>query len=58
MQECRVRRVLDVGDKALFAAIEPDEIAGEASGGLVVEAGEVAFLTLDLDDAGAGVGET
>ena len=57
MQQRGVVRVLDVGDKALLAAVEPDEIARQARGGLVVAAGEVAFRPLDLDDPRAGVGE-
>jgi hypothetical protein len=57
VQQRGVVRVFDVGDQALLAAVEPDEIAGQAVGGLVVAAREVAFGALDLDDARAGVGE-
>ena len=57
MQQRRVVRVLDVGDQALLAAVQPDEIAGQAVGRLVVAAREIAFRALDLDDARAGVGK-
>ena len=57
MQQRGVGRVLDVGDQALLAAVQPDEIAGQAVGRLVVAAREVAFRALDLDDARAGIGE-
>ena len=57
MQQRGVVGIFDVGDKALLAAVQPDEIAGEAFGGFVVEAREIAFGALDLDDPGARVGE-
>ena len=47
MQEGGVRRVLDVGDKALLAAVEPDEVAGLAVNGGVVAPGEVTGRALD-----------
>ena len=57
VQQRRVVRMLDVGDQALLAAVQPDEIAGQAFGRVVVAAGEIAFRALDLDHARAGVGQ-
>ena len=57
LQQRGVLGFLDVGDEALLAAVEPDEVARQAIGGTIVAAGEVALGALDLDDAGAGVGE-
>ena len=57
MQQRGIVRPLDVGDQALLAAIEPDEIAGQASCRLVVAAREVALGALDLDHPRAGVGQ-
>ena len=42
----------------LLAAVAPDEVRGEPAGRRVVAAGEVAAVgPLDLDDAGAEIGE-
>jgi hypothetical protein len=50
--------VLDVERQALLRAVGPDEMRGEAAHPGVVAAREVAGAgTLDLDDAGAEVGE-
>src|SRR5882757_4816962 len=49
---------LDVGDQALLASIEPDEIAGQAPCRLVVAAREIALGPFDLDHASAGIGQT
>ena len=57
MQQRRVVRLLDVGDQALLAAVEPDEIAGQALAAVVVAAREVALGALDLDHPRAGVGQ-
>ena len=57
VQQRGIVGILDVGDQALLAAVEPDEIAGQALGGVVVAAGEIALGALDLDDARAGIGE-
>jgi len=48
---------LQVKTDALFAAVEPHKVARLAEHGIVVAAREVALGTLDLDDAGAEVGE-
>ena len=48
MQQRCVLRLLDIGSQALLAAIEPDEVAGQASRRLVVAAREVAFGALVL----------
>ena len=58
MQQCRILRPLDVRNQALLAAIEPDEIAGQASCCLVVAAREVALGALDFDHQCAGVRQT
>ena len=47
----------EIEDDRFLAAVEPDEIAAFAAGDGVVGAGEIAFGTLDLDHARAGVGE-
>ena len=50
--------MLDVERQALLRAVGPDEVRGQAAHALVVAAREVADAgTLDLDDAGAEVGE-
>ena len=50
--------MLDVERQAFLGAVGPDEVRGEAAHARVVAAGEVADAgTLDLDDAGAEVGE-
>ena len=54
------RLVLGLGEiehDRFLAAVEPDEIAAFAVHQRVVAAGEVAFRPLDLDDAGAGIGQ-
>ena len=48
---------LDVEDDRLLAAVEPGEVGALAAGRGVVVPGEVAAVALDLDHAGAGVGE-
>ena len=57
VQQRRIVLVLDVRDQALLAAVQPDEVAGQTLGRRVVAACEIAFRALDLDDAGAGVGQ-
>jgi len=52
--------VLDLAkpaDKALLAAIEPDEIAAFAVHEIVIAARKIAFRPLDLDHPRAGIGE-
>ena len=47
----------EIEDERFLAAVEPDEIRALTVCHLVVVAREVALLPLDLDDAGAGIGE-
>lgn len=46
-----------IQDNAFLAAVEPDEVAGHPARFVVVAAGEVAGVPLDLDDPGAEVRE-
>ena len=57
VKQRRVVRALDVRDQRFLAAVEPDEVGALAAHKLVVAAGEVAFLALDLDDTRAGIGQ-
>ncbi len=56
-QKRRVGRVLDIENERFLAAVEPQEIGAPAMRDVVVAAGEVALLALDLDDPRAGIGE-
>ena len=49
--------VLDVGDQALLAAVQPDEIAGQPVRRGIVAAREIALRPLDLDHPRAGIGK-
>ena len=57
VQQRGVVRLLDVGDQALLAAVEPDEVARQAFRRLVVAAREVALGAFDLDHPRAGIGQ-
>ena len=57
MDERHVRRLLDVDNDRFLAAVEPDEIGALAFHGMVVVAREVALGALELDHAGAEIGE-
>jgi hypothetical protein len=48
---------LDVEAQALLAAVQPDEIGGQAVAGRVVAAREVALGALQLDDARPRIGQ-
>ena len=52
-----VYRLLDVGDEALLAPIQPNELAREPLDRRIVAAREIALGALDLDDPGTGVCE-
>jgi len=53
MRQCGIRRVLDVGDQALLAAVEPDEIRRQPARRRVVAAGEVTLWPLNVTRAPA-----
>jgi len=52
-----VIRLLEIDAAGFLAAVEPDEIGGQAFRIVVIAAGEIAFSALQLDDARAGIGE-
>ena len=49
--------MLEVERDRLLAAVQPDEIAGEAVHIAVIAAREIALGPLDLDDPRAGIGQ-
>src|ERR1700722_11511714 len=57
MQQSQVFFRLQVERCALLAAVEPYEVRRHSLYGRIVMARSLAFRTLDLDDARAGVGE-
>ena len=57
VQQAGVFGILDVGDEALLAAVQPDEVACKTVDGGVVASREIPFRPLDLDDPGPGIGQ-
>ena len=58
VQKRGVPGILDVGDEALLAPVQPDEIGREPVDRRVVASREIALGAFDLDDARARVRET
>ena len=58
MEERLVLVILDVGDKGLFASVQPRKVGALTGGDAVVEASEVPVGTLDLDYPCAAIGQT
>ena len=57
MQQLGVGFRLDVGDQRFLALVQPDKVSRFTVDDIVVTAGKIALGTLDLDNAGAGLGE-